>query len=950
MTTTPAKRALLVALSLVFSLIQTIPAIAPIAGAAGSPDLGLAVSVAGETLHGAQTPVTLTASNPGGPDGFNLSYRVVLPPGVSLAGGTYSPTILADVPSPGQTTLFFENISDLPTGGTTDLAFSVSHSTGGYPVGSTAGITADAYVNSDERTVPDIDPATGVVTDATGFDSATGSTRIVPFQLTKTEPSPEAELLRGLHDQQTVYTITVEAAPFASTTALTIEDWIPAGIEFLGCGGGDNSTVGDEYPGSGPIAVASVAGCFAPSLVETVDSGLPAGVPPGTYTHVVWDNAALGGASIGAGGTFTLNYAAAIPMFANTTTWAAAGEPPTTGEQARNIDNNNGASTAETTTELAFMNVAYARGTYSGDGNSYTDDGSYTVTSEDVALEKTVDRNVSAIGTISTWTLTIRTSEYAASTDGITLSDTVPDGLCPGGGAGCGAPGSSLPYTSIAENTDGTWSIGWAAASIPANGTGVITYRTEQLGWYQENGADHRPVLADDSWSNDAQLVAFIGSQEVRDESSKSQITVTTSIEKDVAVPGAVPVSCGDGSGISWDPNTAGPYGPGDRVCWRIQLDTPSIFGGDQKLSDYLPTGFVYESWAFGANNTVPPVTVTFDGSSAGAGLLVWTFDPIATRITPPDSVFEAVISSVAGNPNDFNQGDIVGNLLKHSGVNSNGDLYFNRDLAVIDWREPLVDSIVKTATATEIQADDVVDFTLAVTNNGNQEALNVGVWDILPRRLECPTVSLISDSGTCGTSSSPDRIEWAIPSIAAGATYNLTYRVTVPSTVAPRETYTNDTGVRRYEGAVNTGVGDVFEYIPVNNIDPALEPGANTVQALDSWTLSTRNVTVNKNRTTSIRRPGNNRNSEATIGETVFFTIDVTIPEGTTLYPNAALTDAIAGGYVYQGDAQACAGPAAAPCDTATDPLGPWVLDDTGGTITVDTPTDFTVAPGAGD
>ena len=946
---------MLIALSLVFSLIQTVPSLAPVAIAAGSPDIVLATSLDGETLHGATTSVRLAATNAPGPDGFNLSYRVTLPAGVSYGSGTYTPTILTDVPAPGETTLFFANISDLPTGGTSDITFTVTHSTSTHSVGDTFSIDADAYVNSDERTVPKIDAATGTVTDATGFDAASGSTLILPFQVTKTEPSPEAELLRGLHDQQTVYTIEVEAAPFASTTALVIEDWIPAGIEFLSCGGADNSTVGEEYPGSGPISVGAVANCYIPSLVETVDSGLPAGLPPGVYTHVVWDNAALGGAAIGAGATFSLNYGAAIPMFANTTTWAA-GVPPTAGTQARNIDNNNGPSTAETTTEQAFTNYAFATGMYAGDGNSYTDDGSHTVTSEDVAMQKAVDRTVSSIGTVSKWTLTIRTSEYAASTNGIVVSDTVPDGLCPGGGTGCTAPGPTMPYASIGENTDGTWSISWDAGSFAANAVGVISYSTEQLGWYQENGTDDKPVLASDSWSNDARLVAFVGSQEVRDDSSKSQRTVVTSIEKDVAVPGVAPVSCGDGSAITWNPNTAGPYGPGDRVCWRIQLDTPSIYGGDQKLSDYLPTGFIYESWDYGANNTVPTVDVKFDDSGSASGLLIWTFEPSRTRITPPDSVFEAVISSIAGNPNDFNQGDIVGNLLKHSGLNSDGDLYFNRDMATLDWREPLVDSIVKTATTTVIQADDIVDFTIAVTNNGNQEALNVGVWDILPRRLECPTVSLISGGGTCSTGTNPDQIEWVIPSIAAGGTVNVTYRVTVPSTVAPRETYTNNTGVRRYEGVINTGVGSTFEYIPVNNIDPTLEPGANTLEALDSWTLDTRNVVISKNRTTSLTRPGNTTDRHATIGETVFFTIDVTIPEGTTLYGTPTLTDVIdAPGYVYSGGVVACSGSASPPapqeCDPAADSLGSaWTLSDAGGTITVSTPGDFTVAPGAGD
>ena len=64
----------------------------------------------------------------------------------------------------------------------------------------------------------------------------------VHILLTKSEPSPEDELMRGVHDHATVYTITVENNPATATNTVTVDDWLPAGLEFLGCGTVDNTT------------------------------------------------------------------------------------------------------------------------------------------------------------------------------------------------------------------------------------------------------------------------------------------------------------------------------------------------------------------------------------------------------------------------------------------------------------------------------------------------------------------------------------------------------------------------------------------------------------------------------------------------------------------------------------------------------------------------------------
>jgi len=96
---------LMLAVAVVGSLVFFAPN-APQAVADGTPNISLSVSLDAETLHTDTTEVRLTASNPTGTDGFNLSYRVVLPAGVSFDSGPVTPTLGVD-PS----ILFFENVS-----------------------------------------------------------------------------------------------------------------------------------------------------------------------------------------------------------------------------------------------------------------------------------------------------------------------------------------------------------------------------------------------------------------------------------------------------------------------------------------------------------------------------------------------------------------------------------------------------------------------------------------------------------------------------------------------------------------------------------------------------------------------------------------------------------------------------------------------------------------------
>ena len=62
------------------------------------PDITLAKEAPGQLLYGNESPVTLTAANPAGSHGYNLSFRDVLPAGRRYVAGSARPSAAAGDP------------------------------------------------------------------------------------------------------------------------------------------------------------------------------------------------------------------------------------------------------------------------------------------------------------------------------------------------------------------------------------------------------------------------------------------------------------------------------------------------------------------------------------------------------------------------------------------------------------------------------------------------------------------------------------------------------------------------------------------------------------------------------------------------------------------------------------------------------------------------------------
>ena len=946
----PRRLGLAGALALLATLTLTLGATS--AEAEGSPAITLAVGAPATVLYGSNATVTLTAANPSGqPYGYNLSYRAVLPEGISYVPGSghastgaLEPATIANEPATGQTTLIWSNVVDLAPASSNALTFQVAHSTTHFTIGDGYTVQAGAYIAEAARYVPKFS-ATGAPegpssTSFTGFATGSAVSTLTALQIAQAEESPEGEILRGVHDHQVVYKLEVTNTSVGATGKVLLDEWLPADLEYLGCGGAgadhttdapSNPPSSEEYPGSGPITVPALGGCLAPSGVETLASDPDGGeeLPSAVYTQVTWN---LG--TLAAGETRTLEFRAAVPLRENTTTWS--GKEPTVagGDQAANLDNNSGHETTDGETITTF---AKASGSYETTPVSASEH--LKRVAKDLTIEKSASSKTLAEGQITVWTLAVHSSEYRYNTS-LAVTDTVPDGLCPLSSANLTASSEcepdiapSSPYASASEEANGTWKLVWdeasdkALAELAQNATTTITYDTRARTHYQHEHAPAGPILANDTVTNTVLAQATTNvvcagdsdcsgggetpiyherplSEIISDGSSASQTSESPTIAKEVGESGTECLS-------ATYTTTIPVFHPGDLVCWRLTASFPTTI--DTKglsVTDFLPIADTFDEAFNGGKGEAPTAGDTLPGtvfnhteasSTTPGGKIVWTL-PEEGHVSSEGQRFQRVYATTATLPQAATLGELQGNLMKFANLNSPGEAFSYRAEANYELQFPqlsLAKQIVEVdkapitpSTSATVKGGDEATFALTVANAGSPAATGVEVRDALPAGLTCAAITAISAKGHCLSG----QITWgetglgeeALSVPAEGHTI-LNFTVLMPTTVNPADTLEDHAGVVKYESATNSG--GKYRYIPAENIEPLLDAEANAAAANASAALKTEDVKLVKTHTSAVVESGNG-SSEATIGEAVTFEVSATIPAGTTLGGVARLTD----------------------------------------------------------
>jgi uncharacterized repeat protein (TIGR01451 family)/fimbrial isopeptide formation D2 family protein/LPXTG-motif cell wall-anchored protein len=958
------------------------------AQAAGSPAITAGKQAPASVLAGQSIGFTLTASNPSGTGAqpeYNVSFRDVLPTGLTYSAGSTSPADLGEptiYTNAGVQTLVWRDVADLQIGSTTTLRFTAAVNSSTLPVGSVVRNTATSYASTAPRTVPSFD-ATGLPVANASVQSATSNqttTTVAAVQILKAEPSTEAKLLRGIHDHPTVYTLTVNNTARAATNAVTVTDYLPAAEEFLGCGGVDNSSAA-EYPGAPSLTGTPAVGanCLTPASVDTVSNPPPNGsvsYPAGIYTKVTWS---LG--TLSAGQTVLISYAAGIPLRQNVL--FTGGPTPASLGQTANLDNNTGPATRQIGTAATAVNYAHVAGSYTGPtvgGSAVFDDTSYQVTENDLRVHKTVSPGEFVAGQLANYTLRVDSGEYTDNS-AITITDTLPNGVCPvddvrnyvtGAPAECDpSAGSapSLPYQSVTQNADGSFTVVFTPISVPANGSVLISYTGRDRTVYTGGALAGEPIAAGDSFTNTAveqgtstpvAATGVTGNQPVQDGTSATQTTSLGTLTKTVAAR-AAGMDCSTASYGTSNPV----FFKGDRICFQISVPfSTANQTRNAVLTDFLPTNTSYEpgSASYPAANTVDPAQINFDAAGAASGTLSWQLGATtadgSTQV-PVGKVFvvrfSALVTEAAAGPPP----DKPGNIVKLRTTNSAGLAQSLRDGVdfSIAAAPPVgltkgVASVNGSTPANPANTDhvqvaegDAVTFRIDATNNGSQANANdvpitgLQLWDVLPAGIGCAAVSAVSDGGSCTNPGDPGQpsftgntsksaIVWNYAaSLAAGAGHTFGYTMTVPAGSSVSAVLTDTAAVRSY--TADNDLAGSTSYYPSGNIDTTVPAGQyDAPAATDNSDVYLPDVTVTKGVSSAVNEAGNvgaegspAGSTQATIGEQVSFTVTATVPAHTSIF-NASFTDPLPSGLTLTG-ATASFRPDAGSATTAAFPAG---------------------------
>ncbi|WP_083372002.1 isopeptide-forming domain-containing fimbrial protein [Paraoerskovia marina] len=870
------------AAALSLALVGLVPAPAALA----APGLAVSKSAAGEVLAGEPITYTLTATNDGsGAAEFNGSFRDELAPGLTYVPGSTTPEDLGDPivatdASTGQQTLTWADVDDVLPGSSVTITFQVQPDPAVYPAGSVVANSGEVYTSEDPFVSPEFDADGNVVggtSDATAASPSTATT-VTGLVISKGEPSPEGELLRGVHDNVTEYTVTVRSAPAAGSENVVVVDHLPANLEYLGCDGGpDNTTGGEEYPGSGPLVPPALSPCVEPDSVTTVID--PSGLPGGVYTRVEWQIPA-----IDAGTELELHYAAGVPLRENVL-WTADPAP----ESTANLDNNTGPSTRETDAEATATNLVSVEGDYLGDvapggATRLGDTATETVTVEDVRMRKTVEPEDFTAGEIGTYTIVIDSSEYV-SADPIVVEDVVPDGLCPLGDAGTNYAGGvadcegaattapSTPYDSVEQNADGTFDVSFAPTTLAENDTLTITYQVRMLPAYLGTGV---PTAAGDSFTNSVELTATTtpvagtgesGEQQVADESevtmAASGLTLTKTMLGRADSGGVCSTDLGDYAEPDDVDADQREFRLGDRICYGLRVQfSDEAQTRNAELADLFPAGqsYVAGSATPGDGNTVVDYSETAAPDGSKVVFLVGE-ERDGARFVDRGAVFEIVLQAEVTTPAPGPGTLDAPNLLKGRSEATDGTSTTIRDKAVvqIDPVPPVgvvkgVEAVDDPATGpngpgsdvdgSEVAAGSVVTFRVDVTHegvSGGPDGYPVGafsVWDVLETGIRCVDVSnVVPDPTIAGTPTvtCTDPGDSAHPDFAGSDSWSL-LRVEYPvdpsspadQLVEPGETVTtlydvtipDDAGAgQRYDDTAYVG-----SFVSETNVDDSLE------------------------------------------------------------------------------------------------------------------------------
>ena len=401
------------------------------------------------------------------------------------------------------------------------------------------------------------------------------------------------------------------------------------------------------------------------------------------------------------------------------------------------------------------------------------------------------------------------------------------------------------------------------------------------------------PIVSNDPITNAviADAVLTHNNNPVTDTSGSQVIIVAPTPEKDIIE-------------INGEDPTA-PYviRAGDTVTFSLLVDVPTGNLHDFNLIDYLPipllraiqftTGQAQNTtqaipaagqWRLGEDDTLSNLTGVIPTLIVDAtqNTLTFSYGNVYNATQPNATVHILFTITATGDP--MADGLWLTNLLNINYENSPGEMFCDNRIVSLITGEPEL-NINKTATPTsDLQAGDVVTYTITINNTGNAPAYNVVVTDDLLNSnsgyiLSISNLTVHYDSGTpitglnlmdLFTSTGLD-FGSLYPIYAVNSTNSsiiITYDAILNGTVYPRQVINNTVNITKFTSLP-----------PPESPNYVGNPAVDQSHLSDNASVQVKDVDFQKNYIGSL--DGISSGSNLTIGETGLFQIAVTLPAG---------------------------------------------------------------------
>ena len=815
----------------------------------GSPVLALSHSVSQEPLLAGQVAFTLNVRNNGATvvtdRGYNLTITDTLPVGLTYMSADPAPTNVARQPD-GTTALAWDNIADLEANESLGISI-VATLANTVTVATDMVNRAGAKVN----TMPDNSGAW-----VTAFSELSTRPQAIDIETSIIQSTAEEQAMgageyanapgRGAGaDWPFQVRVSVRNNNVGATSNVVARVTLPAGVAYLG----------------------NVAFSVNPNGASTTPV---LALKPDGSLDLTW---ALGNLTTAQYATpIVITFQAAIPYRYRSAADVAAAAGPFAGPMS-----------GEVIAEDTVMEVRYeATGTYANaptaDGSESTpdDDAPAQVTAEIMTVDKNASPTTVGIGTEVTFSLIYYVSEYYTVTNA-SLVDVLPDGMTYVDGSANLAPVSVTPGTPGAGQTTLVWALPAEVTTPGASAT--VTFRALVDATYEATPLTGQPIVSGDSLTNrvtlsgdwaDAVDAARLGTL-TPDTASATVSTRMPSFNK--VVFNAVTQQWGASTNAY----------AGDTVTFRLNYASAAdIDAKNVIIRDFLPRGMTYiggsathtvnGTFSDGAGCTAAPQAPTV-GTLGGLQYLEWRLCNAARGAT-----WEVQLQARVGPEPNVQPGWIVANFGKLSGANSYGQNYSLRAMALTNYKAPRL-VLTKTATpSSNLQGGSVITYRISVLNAGEATAYNLSVLDTVPASL------LISNSGGSSspagatytaTSGDPAAgaggvLTWStVASLAPGQTRTFTYQATVAPGLPAGASLTNLASVAYNSRSDNQGHAVAHSA----NIDD---------DQTDDITVYIRNLAIAK---TGVRVGGAGAGEQVTIGDTMRWTLTVTVPAGVVAY-----------------------------------------------------------------